>query len=164
MPARETVTLRDVTEADLPVFFEFQRDPVANEMAAFPARDREAFFEHWTSNVLGNDTARNRTILLDGEVVGYILGWKQSGETLVGYWIGRRHWGKGVASRALALFLAEVEERPLHAHVAKHNVGSIRVLEKGGFLVVEEQTIEEADVQIDEVILRLDADPESAAT
>ena len=88
-----TVTLRDVTEADLPAFFEFQRDPVANEMAAFPARDRATFTEHWMSNILGNDAARKRTILLDGEVVGNILGWEQAGETLVGYWIGRAYWG-----------------------------------------------------------------------
>ena len=164
MSAQGTVTLRDVTEADLPVFFEFQRDPVANEMAAFPARDREAFMEHWTANILGNDTGRSRTILLDGEVVGNMLSWEQSGDTLVGYWIGREHWGKGVASRALALFLVEVDIRPLHAHVAKHNAGSLRVLEKCGFRVVGEQTSEEFGMRIDEVILRLDADPESAAT
>jgi RimJ/RimL family protein N-acetyltransferase len=158
MSAQETVTLRDVTEADLPVFFEFQRDPVANEMAAFPARDREAFMEHWTTNIMGNDAARKRTILLDGDVVGNILSWADPEETLVGYWIGREHWGKGIATRALALFLVEVDTRPLHAHVAKHNVDSIRVLEKCGFRVVGQQTIEESGVRIDEVILRLDDD------
>ena len=164
MSAQETVTLRDVTEADLPVFFEFQRDPVANEMAAFPARDREAFMEHWTTNILGNDAGRKRTILLDGDVVGNMLSWDAiRRDTLVGYWIGREHWGKGVASRALALFLLELDARPLYAHVAKHNVGSIRVLEKCGFRAVEEQTIEESGTTIDEVIFRLDADPESGA-
>jgi RimJ/RimL family protein N-acetyltransferase len=158
------VRLRDVTEEDLPVFFEHQRDPVANEMAAFPARDREAFMEHWTANILGNDAGRKRTILLDGEVVGHILSWEQSGEALVGYWVGRDHWGKGVASRALELFLVEVDTRPLHAHVAKHNRGSIRVLEKCGFQVVGEEAIKESGVQIDEVILRLDADRASVGT
>ncbi len=80
--------------------------------------------EHWTTNILGNDTGRKRTILLDGEVVGNMLSWEQSGDTLVGYWIGREYWGRGVASRALALFLVEVDERPLHAYVAAHNAGS----------------------------------------
>ena len=160
MSTPETVTLRDVIDADLPVFFEFERDPVANEMAAFPARDREAFMEHWKTNILGNDTGRKRTILRDGDVVGNILSWQQSGDTLVGYWVGREHWGRGVASRALALFLLEVDERPLHAHVAAHNAGSIRVLEKCGFRVVGEQTIDESGTRIDEVILRLEADPD----
>ena len=164
MAAQGTVTLRDVTEADLPVFFEFERDPVANEMAAFPAREREAFMEHWRSNILANPTGRSWTILLDGDVVGNILSWADAGDTLVGYWIGREHWGKGVASRALALFLVEADARPLHAHVAKHNVGSMRVLEKCGFRAVGEESIEELGTRIDEVIFRLDADPASAAT
>jgi RimJ/RimL family protein N-acetyltransferase len=42
-------------------------------------------------------------------------------------------WGKGIATRALSEFVAGVEARPLHAHVAKHHVASIRVLEKCGF-------------------------------
>jgi RimJ/RimL family protein N-acetyltransferase len=163
MSAQETVTLRDVTEADLPVFFEFQCDPVANEMAAFPARDRGTFMEHWTTNILGNDAARKQTILLDGEVVGNILGWEQAGDMFVGYWIGRAYWGNGIATRALTLFLTQVDTRPLHAHVVKHNVGSIRVLEKCGFRVVGQETIEEAGERIDEVILRLDGDRASGA-
>ena len=35
--------LRDVVEADLPVFFDFQLDPGANNMAAFTARDPFGF-------------------------------------------------------------------------------------------------------------------------
>ncbi len=52
---------------------------------------------------------------------------------LIGYWFGREYWGKGVATRALAEFLQGMTERPIHAHVAEHNGGSIRVLEKCGF-------------------------------
>ena len=149
------VRLRDVTEDDLPIFFEHQRDPVANRMAAFPARDREAFMEHWSIKVLGDDAVAKKTILFEEQVVGNIVSFEMSGETLVGYWIGRDHWGKGIASRALALFLADVDTRPLHAHVAKHNVASIRVLQKSGFAVVGEDTIVESGDETEEVILRL---------
>ena len=45
-------------------------------------------------------------------------------------------WGRGYATRAHAEFVAEVRERPLHARVAEHNVGSIRVLAKCGFSIV----------------------------
>lgn len=159
MSAQGTVTLRDVIEADLPVFFEFERDPVANEMAAFPARDREAFMQHWWTNIMGNDTGPKRTVLLDGEVAGNMLSWEQSGDRFVGCWIGRKHWGRGVATRALTLFLTEIDTRPLHAHVVDHNIGSIRVLEKCGFRLVGEETVEEQGVRIVEVILRLRADP-----
>jgi hypothetical protein len=37
------ITLRDVQDSDLPIFFEQQLDPEATRMAAFPARDPDAF-------------------------------------------------------------------------------------------------------------------------
>jgi RimJ/RimL family protein N-acetyltransferase len=83
------VRLRDVIEEDLPILFDHQRDPVANQMAAFPARDRDAFMEHWATDVLGDDTARKQTILFEDQVVGNILSFEMAGRTLVGYWIGR---------------------------------------------------------------------------
>ena len=42
-----TVTLREVTQEDLPIFFEHQLDAEATRMAAFPSRDRDAFMAHW---------------------------------------------------------------------------------------------------------------------
>ena len=42
----EGVLLRDVAEGDLPVFFEHQRNPVANRMADFPPRNWDAFVVH----------------------------------------------------------------------------------------------------------------------
>jgi RimJ/RimL family protein N-acetyltransferase len=127
------IVLRAVEEADLPVLFEHQRDPDANRMAAFPARERDAFVAHWRG-ILADDGVIARTILADGQVVGDILSWEDDGRMLLGYWIGREHWGRGIATRALAAFVEEVATRPLYAKVAVHNAGSIRVLEKCGFL------------------------------
>ncbi len=59
------VRLRDVTEDDLSILFDHQRDPVANRMAAFPARDHEAFLEHWRTNVLDDNTVTKKTILFE---------------------------------------------------------------------------------------------------
>jgi putative acetyltransferase len=129
---RGDVTLRDVTEADLPILFEHQRDPEALRMAAFPSRDWEAFTAHWTK-ILGDETLVKKTILSEGQVAGHIGCFERDGEWEVGYWIGREYWGKGIATRALSELLGLVQERPLVAHVAKHNPGSIRVLEKCGF-------------------------------
>ena len=132
-----TVSLRNIEPNDIPVFFEHQLDPDATRMAAFPARDRASFDAHWEKNILGNPAAITQTILVDGEVAGNIGSWPQEGIRLVGYWIGKKYWGKGVATRALAAFLNRVTDRPLYAHVVQHNVGSIRVLEKCGFSVEE---------------------------
>jgi RimJ/RimL family protein N-acetyltransferase len=144
------VVLRDVTEDDLAIFFEHQRDPVANRMAAFPLRDREAFMAHWTK-IQGDKSIIKKTILFDGRVAGNDVSFETSGRREIGYWIGREYWGKGVATEALSVFLIHAEvRRPLHAGVVKHNVGSMRVLEKCGFTIISEEG--------DEYILKLEAD------
>lgn len=131
-----SVELRDVAEDDLPIFFQHQSDPEANQMAAFTARDRDAFMAHWRSKILGDETVAKKTILFDGEVAGNIVSFEHEGKREVGYWIGREYWGKGIASKALAAFLEHERRRPLYAGVARHNIGSIRVLEKCGFVNV----------------------------
>jgi RimJ/RimL family protein N-acetyltransferase len=149
------VRLRDIEPNDLPIFYEQQLDADATRMAAFPARDRAAFDAHWATNILGNAAAINQTIVVDGQVAGNIGSWPQDGVRLVSYWIGKEHWGKGVATRALATFLHLATERPLHAHVAKHNVGSIRVLEKCGFSVERQESGEVAGEDVTELVLVL---------
>jgi RimJ/RimL family protein N-acetyltransferase len=133
MPSLSAPMLRDVIEADLSLFFEHQRDPIAAHMAAFVPREREAFMAHWHDEVLGNPTNATKTVVVDGRAAGHVGSWDQDGKRLVGYWIGREHWGKGIATRALVEFLAHEATRPLHAWVAVDNAASIRVLEKCGF-------------------------------
>ncbi len=149
------VRLRDIELNDLPIFYEHQLDADATRMAAFPARDRAAFDAHWTTNILGNPSATNQTIVVDGQVAGNIGSWLQDGVRLVGYRIGKEHWGKGVATRALAAFLNLVTARPLHAHVATHNVGSIRVLEKCGFTLERQESGEVAGEVVTELVFVL---------
>jgi RimJ/RimL family protein N-acetyltransferase len=132
VPVVHEVSLRMVEDEDLGVFFDHQADPEAIEMAAFSARDRDQFAAHW-AKIRADDTVVLRTIVADGTVAGNIGSWEQDGHRLLGYWVGREHWGRGVATEALAQFVGEVTARPLYAHVAVHNVGSIRVLEKCGF-------------------------------
>lgn len=130
------VHLRDVRGDDLPTLFEHQMDPEANRMANFDARDRDAFMAHW-AKILVDETVVAKSVVHRDAVAGDVVSWTHDDERDVGYWIGRDHWGKGVATAALSAFLEELETRPLYAHVAAHNVGSIRVLEKCGFEVSE---------------------------
>ena len=127
-----TVTLRAVEPGDLPVLFEHQIDPMANEMAGVPARDHEAFMAHW-ERILADETVVIRAIEADGMLVGNVLSFEHDGRREVGYWIGREHWGGGIATAALAQFLQVETRRPLYAGVVEHNTGSLRVLEKCGF-------------------------------
>ena len=149
------IALRAVRDADLPALFEHQRDPEATRMAAFPARDWEAFVAHW-AKVRADTTNIAQAIVVGGQVAGSIGSWVQDGEREVGYWIGRAFWGRGIATAALAALLHLVTERPLHARVAAHNRASRRVLEKCGFLVVRTDHDPAGD-GVDEIVLLLDA-------
>ena len=151
---RETALLREVDPQDISIFFEQQDDPVASAMAVFPSRDREAHDLHW-ARILADDSLLARTIVEDGQIVGNIGSWVADGERDVGYWIGRLYWGRGYATQALADFVVELRERPLHARVAEHNVGSIRVLAKCGFSMVGEEGRDDDPVK--EIVMRLDA-------
>jgi RimJ/RimL family protein N-acetyltransferase len=84
--------------------------------------------------------------------------WGDPDEREVTYWIGRSHWGKGIATGALYAFLAVDPSRPLHARVAYDNVASRRVLEKCGFRVIatERGFAEARSAEIEELVLRLD--------
>ena len=122
---------------DLPIFFEHQLDPDANQMAAFTAKnpaDREAFTAHWTK-ILGDATITIKTILFEGQVAGHVVSHAWFGTPEVSYWIGKDYWGRGIATRALAGFLGDFKVRPLYARSAKDNVASIRVLKKCGFTI-----------------------------
>ena len=134
--------LRNVVEGDLRTFFEHQRDPEATSMAAYPAKEWDAFLSHWRHKVLGGRATEARTILVDDQVAGYVASWERDGRRLVAYWIGREYWGRGVARSALDEFLSTHEHhRPIHAYVALSNARSIRVLEKCGFQRVGEPTM-----------------------
>ncbi|MFS8204527.1 GNAT family N-acetyltransferase [Streptomyces sp. CWNU-52B] len=152
------VVLREVHDSDLPVFFRLMNDPESLRLAAFTAADptdRDAFDAHW-KRVLAS-SAVNRTVLVDGDVVGTAAVYGPPGEREVTYWIDRAHWGRGIATAALRELLAAVPERPLYARAAADNAGSLRVLEKCGFRVTSRARgfANARGEEIDEVVLSL---------
>jgi RimJ/RimL family protein N-acetyltransferase len=158
-PTPSHVQLRDMSGNDLPIFFEQQLDPAANYMAAFTAKDptdRVAFNTHW-AKVLADRSITIKTILYDGQVAGSILSHAWSGEPEISYWLGKEYWGKGIATKALELFLEVQKARPLYARVAKDNIASLHVLNKSGFAVSgESKWFSNARSQeVDELILVL---------
>jgi RimJ/RimL family protein N-acetyltransferase len=132
-------------------------------MAAFPARTRDTFMAHW-AKILGNPSVTVRTILFGGRVAGNIVCWERNGTRLVGYWIGKEYWGKGIASKALADFIGVVKGRPLFAHVAKQYTPSIRVLEKCGFRICAGETASDgvSSDGIEELVFALGTNENSA--
>lgn len=162
MRAAAEVSLRPIEQADLDAFFEQQLDPEANAMAAFTTKDptdRAAFDAHW-QRILGLPTVTNRTIVAGGAVAGHVAVFCDDDldGLEVTYWLGKDWWGRGIATRALALMLAEVPTRPLYGRCAETNPASLRVLRKCGFEVVgtDEGFANAHDKVVRESILRLD--------
>lgn len=156
-----TVTLREITDADLDRFFEHQQDKDAVYMAAFTHKDptdRTDFDAHW-AKIRNNDAVLNRAVEVDGVLAGHVASFDMFGDREVTYWIGREFWGQGVATAALQALLALDKTRPIFGRAAKDNSGSIRVLEKCGFVQVGEDKgfANARGMEIAEVILKLDA-------
>lgn len=134
------ISLRRTTAADVPLLHAFELDRASNELAGTKPRDWSTFLTRW-EEILADDDGRAtgvtpRVIVADGAVVGAVNISPSEGSDSIGYWIAREHWGRGIATRAVALMLREFQRRPLFATAAGHNQPSIRVLEKNGFEVV----------------------------
>lgn len=126
--------LRDVETADLEAFLAYEHDPEAVRRSRFPPREREAFMAHWTSKVLGDTANLVQTVVVDGATAGNIVAWWEGERRYIGYWLGRPYWGRGIGTRALTVFLELETARPLYADPAAGNTGSVRLLEKCGFV------------------------------
>ncbi len=75
-----------------------------------------------------------------GEAVGAISISARQTDYHLGFWLGKRHWGKGLMTEAaealIAAFFADVGDEPLHSSFLVDNQASWRVQEKLGFVQV----------------------------
>jgi RimJ/RimL family protein N-acetyltransferase len=154
------VSLRPVEDGDLDAIYRQMTDPASVRMAAFTAEDqtdRGAFLDRM-ARLRADPSLSFRVVDVDGAVAGTIGSFRMDGRLEVTYWVDRALWGRGVASAALRIVLAEIAERPLCARAASDNVGSLRVLEKAGFrrIGVNRGFAPGRGEEIEETILRLD--------
>lgn len=153
------ISLRPVTRADLPTLFDMQGDPEANALAGTKPRERAAFDSIW-ARILDTPSGDvfARSIIAADALIGCINIFPREGAEYIGYWIHRDHWGRGVATRAIALILAEYPRRPLFAQVVAHNTASIRALQRNGFHEIERKHLPADDryVAAEVITLKLD--------
>ena len=137
-----TITLRPLHDDDLDHLFQWESDPAAASMAAFTRSDptdRAAFDDHYR-RVRSDPENTTRAIEEDGTPVGMIASFTFEGDRELTYWVDPARWGRGIASRAVQLFIPGEPKRPLFARAAAHNLGSQRVLERNGFVKTREET------------------------
>ena len=132
------IKLRPTEIADLGTLFQFQLDKEGGYLAAFMPKDptdKTAYINKYTK-LLDDPTVNNQTILIDNIIVGSIAKFVMEGDTEITYWIDRKFWGQGIATKALNELLAIETIRPIFGRVAFDNFGSQKVLEKCGFYKV----------------------------
>jgi RimJ/RimL family protein N-acetyltransferase len=140
----------------VPLLYEIGIDPIACELAGVKPRTREAFITRW-KDVLADPAINCQVIQIitpspdsaaaTPEFAGSVTVFQAPGETRnsIGYWLAREHWGKGIASRALCMFLQIEPRRPLHATASMTNLASHRILLKNGFRLVRQYLSPESD-------------------
>jgi RimJ/RimL family protein N-acetyltransferase len=129
------IRLKPTQISDLDILFQFQLDKEGGYLAAFMPKDftdKSAYIKKYTK-LLGEPTVNNQTIFIDNIIVGSIAKFSIEGDTEITYWIDRKFWGQGVATKALKNFLDNETCRPIFGRVAFDNFGSQKVLEKCGF-------------------------------
>ncbi len=127
--------LRPTQNADLEDLFQFQLDKEANHLAAFTSKDpadRDAYFQKFAV-ILKDAVINMQTILVDETIAGSLAKFEIEGEAEITYWINRKFWGKGIATKALKNFLLLERVRPIFGRVAFDNFASQKVLENCGF-------------------------------
>jgi len=132
------IKLRPTEIADLDFLFQFQLDIEGGYLAAFMPKDptdKAAYIAKHTK-LLSDPTVNNQTVIIDNVIVGSIAKFVMEGDTEITYWIDRKFWRQGIATKVLNEFLVIETTRPVFGRVAFDNFGSQKVLEKCGFIKV----------------------------
>lgn len=132
------IELRPTEVADLDTLFEFQLDKEAGYLAAFMPKDPTDKLAYLTKHtkLLSNPTINNQTILIDNIIVGSIAKFIIDDDAEITYWLDKKFWRQGIATKALKNFLEIETTRPIFGRVAFDNFGSQKVLEKCGFVKI----------------------------
>lgn len=95
---------------------------------------------------------------MDSNVVGTVTKFEINDEAEVAFWIDKPFWGKGIATKALNIFLEIETKRPIFAHAAFDNFGSQKVLEQCGFIKIgtEKGFANARNTEIEEFVYKLD--------
>ena len=124
--------------------------PIANDpyiarylSHVFPQPYTRADADRWVNEQVQSDLAGQFAIEVNGELaggIGFIVGRaERAGTASIGYWLGRRYWGRAVMSEAAQAATHWAFDtwklRRIWANVMDPNVGSSRVLEKAGYVL-----------------------------
>lgn len=140
------IELAERTEEHVRTYFERTRDPEIQAMLPQATVTVEEALKGYRKTLLPNADSYGRTIYVDGVYAGdiwcYGIAHEDTPGAMLSYCLFEKSlWGRGIATRALKLFLGEVvpryDLRSIGAFAYAANRASARVVEKNGFVLVE---------------------------
>ena len=144
-----------------PAIYEFENEPppslewLRTRYAKLESRRSADGREQWLNWVIR---------LPSGELAGYVQATVfQTAEAMIAYELNSRHWGRGVASSAVALMLEELTSRygvrTFSAVLKRTNTRSLRLLERFGFAHASEAEYRKRSIPGDELLMLRPATP-----
>lgn len=140
----ERLILRAPALADLPALVKLANNwNVVATTATMPFPYLEAHGREFIAGANNPKNPRAYVITQASLPLGVVsLKFADAGPPELGYWLGEPHWRKGYAPEAVAAIMSAVRTGGLisavRARVLTDNRASVRVLEKAGFVVVEQ--------------------------
>lgn len=152
----DRILLRPWRESDAAALFRYASDPEVGPRAGWPPHQSEKESREIIRTVFHNDSTWAICLKESGEPIGTI-GYapcdgnslpSREGEPLVGYWVGKPYWNKGICTEALQLMLEYIRKHTdIQSLISSHfvdNPASGRVMEKCGFVPTGETCVDEA--------------------
>ena len=138
----ERLLLRRARMEDTAAMHSFMSDPVAMRYWSTPPHAELAETERWIASTVEADRAESDDFIvtLNGKLIGKFGAWRLPE---FGFLIDPAQWGKGYASEAMAAFIEHRRSKggtELTADVDPRNLGSIRLLERHGFIEIGRET------------------------
>ena len=152
----ERILLRPWQDSDAESLYKYACEPDVGTRAGWPPHKSVEESREIIRTVFNNDTTWAIVLKAAGEVIGamgYMPEYElnlpaREGETLVGYWIGKPYWNRGICTEALLLMLDHIRKGTNYTSlIGSHyidNPASGRVMEKCGFKPTGETAVDES--------------------
>ena len=152
----DRLLLRPWRENDAAALFKYASDPEVGPRAGWSPHKSIEESREIIRTIFHSDTTWAIVFKETGEALG-AMGYMPStetllpsreGEPLVGYWVGRPYWNRGICTEALELMLDHIKKATeIKSLIGSHfidNPASGRVMEKCGFVPTGETCIDES--------------------
>ena len=156
MMENNRIRLRPWRENDADALFKYASDPEVGPRAGWPPHKSVEESLEVIRTVFHNDTTWAIELKESGEAIG-AMGYlpcegnnlpSREGEPLVGYWVGKPYWNKGICTEALRLMIDFISRTTdIKSLISGHfvdNTASGRVMEKCGFIPTGDICVDES--------------------